>query len=276
VRFTHRSIATTQTAHRHFAPRISLFILLIAALSLVWLERQDKAAVQQLRSVLLDAVLPVVEVINAPIQSVHEMTGRVNHLFAVFRENDKLRLENARLRQWQATALQLEADNAALQELMHYQPAATQHFISAKVVGGGELSATQRIHIDAGEAEGVKRWQAVMNAYGLVGRVIHVSEHHSEVLLLTDVNSRIPVRLEPSGIKAILAGAQDGTPVLELTQHNRLPQAGDTVLSADDGGVVPDGILIGKLEATEDKIWQVQLTSQESLLHFVRVVDLTR
>jgi rod shape-determining protein MreC len=276
MRFTHRNIATTRTAAHAPAARISLVLLLVASLALVWAERQQKHSIDQLRANALDALLPVVEVMNRPLESLHNLNDRVNQFFAVYQENENLRLENARLRQWQATALKLESDNNALRELLHYQPGATQHFISAKVVGGADLSASQHIHINAGRAEGVERWQAVMNAYGLIGRVIHVSEHHAEVLLLNDANSRIPVRLEPSGVKAILAGTQGGVPRIELTQHNRAPQPGDTVLSADDGKVLPDGILIGRLEGSAQDGWEVRLASEQSSLHFVRVVDLTR
>ena len=60
--------------------------------------------------------------------------------------------------------------------------------------------------LDAGKAQGIKPGQAVVDARGMIGRIFLTGNHTAWVILLTDLNSRIPVNVEPGNAQAIMAG----------------------------------------------------------------------
>src|SRR5262249_22805089 len=92
----------------------------------------------------------------------------------------------------------------------------------------------------AGTDQGVKPGQAVIDARGMIGRIYLAGHHTSWVLLLTDLNSRIPVTLEPGNMQAIMAGDNTGAPTLDmLSQPNRTPKAGMQVVASGAGGLRP-------------------------------------
>src|SRR5690606_15094384 len=111
-----------------------------------------------------------------------------------------------RLMQWQHVAIQLEAENAALRELLHYTSDEKLHFTTAKVISDRGGPFTRTVLVNAGTGLGVAQGQPVINGDGLVGRIIESGEHSARVLLLTDINSRMPVITETSRERAIAAG----------------------------------------------------------------------
>ena len=78
--------------------------------------------------------------------------------------------------------------------------------------------------LDAGKHDGVKPGEAVVDPRGMIGRIFLAGEHTSWVILLTDLNSRIPVTIEPGNIQAIMAGDNTPTPVLETLAQQRAAQ----------------------------------------------------
>ncbi len=75
--------------------------------------------------------------------------------------------------------------------------------------------------LDAGKAQGVKPGEAVVDARGMIGRIYLAGQHTSWVILLTDLNSRIPVTIAPGNIQAIMTGDNTIAPSLETLRPGR-------------------------------------------------------
>ena len=101
--------------------------------------------------------------------------------------------------------------------------------------------------IDAGHEQNVKTGYPVINADGLVGRVVETGAASARVLLSTDLNSRIPVVVGPDGVRAILAGDNGPRPRLIYLPQNAKIAAGDDVATSGTGGLYPRGLRIGKV-----------------------------
>ena len=77
----------------------------------------------------------------------------------------------------------------------------------------------------------------------MIGRIYLAGDRTSWVILLTDLNSRIPVTLEPGNVQAIMAGDNTGAPNLDLlSQQNTALKQGMQVVSSGDGGLLPPGL----------------------------------
>ena len=141
----------------------------------------------------MDMLSPVLEVLGRPVSSVHEARGAVTDHFGAVEENRRLKIENDRLRHWQSAALALKAENDALRQLANYHAQEQSSFVTARVVGQSPSVYSQTLIINVGAADGVKSLQPVVDSYGLIGRLTDVGEHTSQVLLLSDASSRVPV-----------------------------------------------------------------------------------
>jgi rod shape-determining protein MreC len=92
------------------------------------------------------------------------------------------------------------------------------------------------------------------------------------VLLLSDINSRIPVIIEGANLKAILVGDNTDSPTLEYLPSGSRLVAGQRVVTTADGAALPPGIAIGTVMKGET-LPRVQLYTSEGRADFVRVLN---
>ncbi|HTB35995.1 MAG TPA: rod shape-determining protein MreC, partial [Reyranella sp.] len=120
---------------------------------------------------------------------------------------------------------------------------------------------------------GVAHGQAVVTGEGLAGRIAEVGDNSARVLFVTDVNSRLPVVVERTRERAILAG--DNSPQLRLTLLQSVAgvQRGDRIITSGHGGSFPVGIPVGEVVETGEGGVRVKPFADFSRLEFVRVVD---
>ena len=114
----------------------------------------------------------------------------------VYRENIRLAEENERLLGWQQVALRLSAENAELRDLAKLVPEPAISFVTARVIADSGGAYARSVMVNAGRDNGVARGQAAMTGEGLVGRVAEVGSRAARILLITDLNSRVPVVVE--------------------------------------------------------------------------------
>ena len=111
-----------------------------------------------------------------------------------------------------------------------------------------------------------------MDGLGLVGRISGVGESTSRVLLLTDAASRIPVAIQPSGQRAIVAGDNSNSPHVDFIENADLVRPGDQIITSGDGGVFPAGLLVGQLALGRDGRLRALLSADYERLEFLRVM----
>ena len=129
--------------------------------------------------------------------------------------------------------------------------------------------------IDAGKNQGVKPGEAVVDARGMIGRIFLSGQYTSWIVLLTDLNSRIPVLIQPGNIQAIMAGDNTRSPTLGAIAQTVQLKAGDQVVTSGDGGLIPPGMPVGMLVPDGDG-FRVALLADPSSIEDVRIVDFSR
>jgi rod shape-determining protein MreC len=196
-----------------------------------------------------DAVVRVLDVLNRPAVALRAALDRTGSYLAVREENARLREENRRLLAWQAEAAHLAVQNRALRRMLA-APADDRpaRRLTAQVVGDSGGVFVRALLLDAGAEHGVEVGMPAMVPEGLAGRVIAVGGRSARVLLLTDFNSRIPVVIESSGDHAILEGDNSPLPLLRFLPLDPGFAVGDRVLTSGRGGVLPPGLLVGRID----------------------------
>ncbi len=256
-----------------FAQRFNFLFLIAAAVGLMVLGKAETAVVERVRMIVADAFVPILDAIERPVATVNQAFERVNEIIHVHAENARLREENERLLKWQSVARNLEAENRSMRDLLHFTPEAAVSFASARVVGHGGGSFMRAVLVTAGAEDGVTKGQAAMTGEGLVGRVTEVGDRSARVLLITDINSYVPVVLESSRDRAVLAGDNSERPRLMFLPNRAKPQIGERVTTSGHGGVFPPGLPVGIIASTDDGGVRVQPFVDFDRLEHVRLIE---
>ena len=135
-------------------------------------------------------------------------------LWDIRAENARLREENERLRRWQSIALALDAENQRLKANLRWIPDPAPSYVTARVVADAGGVYAKAVLLSVGPNHGIRKGEIALDERGLVGRVTEVGARTARVLLITDLNSRIPVILENSRGHAILVGTDGPRPRL--------------------------------------------------------------
>lgn len=255
------------------ANRFGYLVLVLAAFALMLLGKADVVVMERVRASVTDAVAPVLDVISRPVASFDRLVDEATALSELRDVNAQLRAENQRLMEWQASARKLAAENQQLKGLLNFAPGAEPGFVTARVIADTGGAFVHSVLINAGSREGVAKGQAVVTGDGLVGRVHAVGLRAVRVLLLTDLNSRIPVVIETTRTRAILAGDNSERPRLIHMPPGAGVNVGDRIVTSGHGGAFPPGIPVGVVAQASETGVLVKPYVQRDRLEFVRAVD---
>ena len=234
---------------RQALSRLTLPVMLMLSLGIVLFGRADQDLGDHMRAMLDDVLAPVYSAIAAPVEALEHGTGAIGNLFNLANQNAVLRADNAKLLQWQAVAMALEAQNDALKATLNYIPRPAPEFFTAPVVADLGGVYARSVLVTTSPANGVKPSDMVgavaMDGRGIAGRVVEAGSHSARILLITDLNSRIPVGLGVHGAPALMTGTNGPNPQLLYWSPGEPPAEGDMVLSSSAGGAFPPGLPIG-------------------------------
>ena len=258
-----------------WAPRFAFIFLVAVAMALMVMGRLNSSWIEQARVAITDMTAPLLDLATRPVDTVGDVITTAEELANLRTENEYLKQQNERLMQWQSAAQKLESENATLRDLLNMVPEPGVRFISARAVGDPGGAFVRSIIVNAGQQQGVAKGQAAVTGDGLAGRVAEVGNRSARVLLLTDMNSRVPVLVGKRRDRAILGG--DNTQLPQLHYIGKGPRevvaSGDFVVTSGQGGVFPPDIPVGRIVASDDGIIRVRPMVDWNHLEFVRLVD---
>lgn len=220
-----------------------------------------------------DAMAPVISVVSAPLRFVSNGFGEVTGLTQIRAENARLQAENNQLKEWYQTAMLLRAENQSLKDLLNVLPEPEQSYITTRVIGDSGSSFVRTLLIEAGSEDGVREGQAVMGSQGMIGRVIETGRKASRVLLLTDINSHVPVIIEGVNQRAILAGNNEDKLTLLHFPPDALITVGARIVTSGTGGYFPAGLPIGEVTKAKQGAVEIRLFSEPDNSGYVQVVE---
>ena len=252
------------------------FVLLVgAAITIMILSRAEPRLVDNLRGAVSDAATPILEFFSHPAASFASLVENVDAVLDVHEENARLEKQNAQLLNRQAVAEQISRENAELRLMLHVVPDPQASFITARVISDSGGPFVRTVLINAGKQNNVRRGQAVITSEGLTGRVVSAGQHSARILLLTDLNSRIPVVVESSRARAVLTGDNTPRPRLEFLAIDARVGVGSRIVTSGHGGIFPPGLPVGIVFSVGEERVLVQPYVNWDRLEFVTVLDYT-
>ncbi len=258
---------------RQALARLSLPIMIAVAFGVMLLGKADMALTERLRTTLSDALSPIYAVVSQPIRAAEALIRDVQGLARLRSDNAALREENERLRRWQAAALAMEAENTLLRRQLAYMPEAAPAFQSARVVADGGGTYARAVLLAVPPQHGIRKGQVALDERGFVGRVTEVGARSARVLLATDMNSRVPVTLEGSRARAVMAGTNGARPRLAHWPEGVIPQEGERVVTSAEANAFPAGLPIGVVRRSAQGNLEVELFARMDQLEIIRLFD---
>jgi rod shape-determining protein MreC len=258
---------------RQALAKLTLPLLIAAAFGLMLLGKADALLAERARMALADALAPIFGVLAEPLTTVRAVGDDVAETFSLYSENARLRQENEQLRRWQAVALALEAENTTLKANLQWIPDPAPSYVSAHVVADAGGVYARAVLLSIGPNHSVTKGQIALDERGLVGRVTELGSRSARVLLITDMNSRIPVILESSRARAMLVGTNGARPRLMYWPEGQLPAEGEHVVTSAEANAFPAGLPVGVVHYVSKNVPEVEPAARLDRLEVVRLFD---
>ena len=218
-----------------------------------------------------ETIAPALEWVTSSTVPMRKLRDRIATLSASADEQERLKAENQRLAGWEARAFELERRLGDLSALARVVQESKFEHRTGRVItdAGGPFARTALLSF--GRNEGLRVGYPVISADGVVGRIQELGEKSARILLLTDLNSRVPVLVGDLGIKAILMGDNGAQPRLAHLPAGLHIKSSDRIVTSGVGGLFPRGLRVGTVTETPSG-YHVDLHARLDALDHVSVL----
>ncbi|MBM7854530.1 rod shape-determining protein MreC [Desulfohalotomaculum tongense] len=230
-----------------------LVLITLLAVRMTSLKREE---LTPLETAVKDSLAPVQEVTIGFARGLHDMLSSAANLGHLAEENKKLKQEVRELKSRLDRVEEYKVQNRRLKEMLQYREFTVDKYklMTAAVIGRDPGNWFGTITVNRGANDGVDKDMAVIVPGGLVGRVVAVSKHTAEVLLITDPRSGVAAVVQQSQEPGVVEGVANSTGMVRMIHLRRdAPvKPGQVVVSSGVGGIYPSGVRIGKIISTEN------------------------
>jgi len=250
--------------------KFSLFVLVILSIILIFAETINLKPLDYFRSFIKDTIYRGSLVVSYPTKSFKSFFIFFEEHINLYSSYKELKIENAKLKNNISKSDFLELENTQLRKLIEEQATSSSNLLSARVMLDKQSPYLNSFIINMGGNKNIKNGMAVLDGKNFIGRIVDVNFFSARVLLVSDLNSKIPIITEPSSQHAILSGRGENEITLEYLPKNHTVKDGDKVYTSGKEGIFGPGIPIGEVKIEKDVV-KVSLFSDLSQITFVNI-----
>ena len=251
--------------------RFSLVALIIFSVVLIVLSRINFPAINYLKIGLNEIVYRVSFIVSLPEQQLNRSLIAINNHLNLYNDHDQLKEKFKSLRGKELDNEYLKFENERLRKIIDEYIINTDELV-AKVLLDKESPFLRSIILNKGSKDKIRIGMAVLDGPYLVGKVVEVNYATSRVLLISDLNSKIPVILEPGDIQSIMSGSGKNNGKIQYFKTENILNEKKIVFTSGSGGIFKSGIPIGEINSGEE----IKFFSDLSQLTFVKVVSFNK
>ncbi|MDC3157071.1 rod shape-determining protein MreC [Candidatus Pelagibacter bacterium] len=254
---------------RGASQKFSILSLIIIATIIFFLDVNGFAVVKTTRGVINDLVYRVSYLASTPTRMFPSLNSEITSHFSLKKENEELKKVIEKYKALELNLEYLTNENQNLKKVLNAENISNvSNIILAKVLVDRNSPFLKSIIVNKGSKEGIEKGMPVTKDANLIGRVVETNYLSSRVLLLNDLNSRIPVTLDVDNSQAILSGGGTAKPKLEYLPEGYEFTEDVNVFASGKDGIFNPGTPIG--ETTVDG--EVDLFVDPNQLSFVTVI----
>ena len=254
------------------AQRFSLLALIVISIILLSLDFYKAKPLNIFRSISKDIVYRGSFIISLPFKSLDRGYKTVKTHFTFYDDYQNLKNELYILKAQQSEIEFLKMQNKELKIVISDVLHTNIKNVIAKVILDKQSPFLKSIILNKGTNSNLKKGMAVLHKKNMVGRIVEVNYLSSRVLLINDLNSKIPVKIQPSGENAIMSGEGNNLASLDFLPKLSTIEEENIVFTSGSDGVFDDGIPIGKITEIEEKFY-VEFFSDLNQINFATVIN---
>ena len=249
--------------------RFSLFVLLFSSIFLIVLGKFNFTAINYLKITINEVVYRTSFVASIPEKYITYSYRAIEEHIKLYKDYNFQKKELEKLKSEKYEVKFLEAENKRLKKVLNDINYSSE-LVIAKVIIDKQSPFLRSIIINKGSKNNITKGMSVLSDSYLIGKVVEVNYMTSRVLLLSDLNSRIPVTIEPGSVQSILHGDGKNSGNIQYTKDNLPIADGSIIYTSGTGGLLKSGIPIGKIEQNENQN-RVNFFIDFSQLRYVKV-----
>tara|TARA_B100000401_G_scaffold385978_1_gene289949 strand:+ start:49 stop:897 length:849 start_codon:yes stop_codon:yes gene_type:complete len=252
--------------------KFSLLTLIFLSILVIILGNLNFKAIQFIKLGINEVIYRSSFLVSIPENKLKEINIQFRDHMQLYENYNKNQSTLEELKQEKLTNDFLIIENKKLRNLINESVNSEEIF--AKVLIDKESPYLKSIVLNRGTKDKVKMGMAIMDGHYLVGQVIEVNYTNSRALLLSDLNSKIPVLLQPSNIQAVASGTGKNYGVIEYTKEEHEDEIGSKemiVYTSGLAGLFKSGIPVGKISLNLNK--RINFFSDFTQLDYVKIVS---
>ena len=255
--------------------RFSLIALLIFSIFILVLGKYNFKGINFLKLSIKELVYRTTFIVSVPENFVISSYQTIRDHFYLYSNYENLKKDYESLKATKLNTDFLKSENEALKSKINDVSAQSSELL-AKVIIDKKSPFLRSVIVNRGSKDNIILGMAVLDGKFLVGKVVEVNYSTSRVLLLSDLNSKIPVSIEPNGVQSILSGSGSSFGELQYIKEDYELESDFEIFTSGSGGIFRSGIPIGKtiLNAGSDlNTVKVKFHSDFSQLRLVKIVS---
>ena len=253
--------------------RFSLIALIIFSILILILGRLNFKPINFTKIIIKEIVYRTSFIVSLPETYLIDTYDKIQKHFIYFEDYQKLIIEVEKLKAEKSIDDFILEENKKLKMIIDdYLEVSDEIF--AKIIIDKDSPFLRSIIVNKGSKNNVKKGMAGLDGDYLIGKVVEVNYSTSRALLLSDLNSKIPVTIEPGSYECILSGTGGSQGVIQYLKEDYIIEENSLVYASGSGGLFKAGIPIGKIILSEegDKKY-VNFLSDFSQLKFIKIVS---
>ncbi len=238
------------------SPTLRLAVFFISSIILMMVDHR-LGYLEIVRTQLSLIVYPIQYAVDFPVKIGSKLSESLHSRLKLLEQKSRLEKENQTLKLKLLRYQDLKNENDRLRTLLNSSKQIGEKTLIAEILSVKVDPFRRKLLIDKGNYHGVLKGQAVVDAYGVMGQVIHVNYMTSTVLLITDPHHALPIEISRTGERSIAEGlgAVDRLALLYLANNADI-QIGDQLVTSGLGGQFPKGYPVGKIVEINPDIGQ--------------------
>ena len=250
--------------------KFSLIALLFFSITLIVLGKYNFVGINYLKVIINEVVYRSSYIVSVPEKYAAYSYNTIRDHIILYKDYDILKKKLKKIESQKYNIDFLIAENQKLKKTLEDVSYSSNEQL-AKVLIDKESPFLRSIIINKGTKHNITKGMTVLNDNYLVGKVVEVNFSTARVLLLSDLNSKTPVTIEPGSVQAILSGTGKNSGIIQYSKENLPINTGSIVFTSGAGGLFKEGIPVGKIAKINNKKI-INFFSDFSQLGFVKVV----
>lgn len=243
---------------RYFLKKIEFIFLILLSLAFIFLSKNHDNFKDDISEFFVNISLPASKTIAFPFAVISGSTNYLYDLTTANRQNIQLRVEIDKLKSAYIKVLDIKEENKELKDLMNFIRTKNNKYKTVRLIAKPNQTYGSNIIINAGKNQGIEENNIVSGRWSVIGRVVNVGANISQILMIDDENSKIPVITSSSRQRGVLVGNGNNMMTIQYLPRDHKVKIGDLVFTSGDGEHLPPSMFVGTVISTSKRSAKVK------------------